>query len=520
VTLTPHDPTAEDEIPGQDPALPRLRAPVPARLPDDEGGVERLLRLLRNRKWIVLSSVIIVPLAALLFSLSSAKQYTSQADVLFESSRQSSGSIDISRQAATNAKIVALPVIAARAATIAHVTPAKMRAATSTSPDPNSDLIKIVAVASSPARAAAYANAYANAVVGFVRDTRTTDLKNRESVLSTYLNSLPPAERQGSRGQALSARLDQLRVQEALQSDANSQNVQFLQPARLPSSPSSPKTKRNAILGLLLGIALGIGLASLMERLNRGINTVEELERIFGLPILTRIPRLRAIRTASARQLEVPPPGEAVEAFRSLRANLRYYNVDGQLRSVLVTSPMTADGKSTVADGLATTMAAMGDSVILVKADLRKSSSWGQRTGGNGLSSVLAGGSLDEAIIQVPLSADGLISGERRVAVLPSGDVPPNPTELLESERMRRVLSELEERYDVVILDSPALAAVSDALPLVPQASGVLIVSRLRHTDRDLAGDLRQQLSMLGGQMLGIVANFSDPQRSSYYTAT
>src|SRR5262249_3541903 len=156
-----------------------------------------------------------------------------------------------------------------------------------------------------------------------------------------------------------------------------------------------------------------------------------------------------------------------VEAFRTLRANLRYFNVDGRLDSILVVSPLAGDGKSTVADFLAMTMASMGDSVILVETDLHKGE------GSMGLSSVLAGADLDSAIVEAARGASER-GQARSLHMLPAGPAPPNPFELLESQRMEEVLAELRNRYALVLIDSPALSAVSDALALVPKVSGVL----------------------------------------------
>jgi capsular exopolysaccharide synthesis family protein len=222
--------------------------------------------------------------------------------------------------------------------------------------------------------------------------------------------------------------------------------------------------------------------------------------------------------------------GPAAEAFRALRSGLRYFNVDGNLRSLLIVSPDTKDGKSTISACLATTYAQRGDRTLLVETDLHKRRE-GARPGGAGaspaevvganamgglgLSTVLVGGSLDEAIQTVPLWL-----GDREVReldVLPSGPTPPNPAELLESRRMREIMADLSHRYDMVIYDSPAMDAVSDALALVPHASGVIVVSRLRYTGRDTTRNLLKQLALLRAHVLGVVANYADsPKKRDY----
>ena len=138
---------------------------------------------------------------------------------------------------------------------------------------------------------------------------------------------------------------------------------------------------------------------------------------------------------------------------------------------------------------------------------------------GQGLSGVLAGGNLGDALQRVPLESDG---GEvRTLALLPSGPTPPNPSELLESQRMRDLLQDLQERYDVVVVDSPPLAILSDAFTLVRHVSGIIVVGAVGKTTRAAVRDFRQRIELLGGDMVGVVANFAPNEHvtGSYYTS-
>lgn len=481
--------------------------------PDADGAVERLLRIIRNRKWVILQAIVIVPVLALLLSLAQSKTYSATATLLFRSTKSASGSVDVNRQAATNAKLVALPTVADRTAKLLGVTSKSVRSAVSITPDQNADTTAISADGSTPSKAASYANAYARAFVTFRQQAQEADLAQRLGVYRDYLNSLPATERNSSRIDQLRRRLDQISIQQSLNSDDAGRQVELVQPAIPPTSASSPKTKLNVALGLLLGIAIGFGLAALLERLDRALRSVDELERVYGLPILARIPRFRSRVRRSGAPLATE--GVEAEAFRSLRANLRYFSAVGELRTVLVASPQAGDGKSTVAAGLAATMAQMGERVVLVEADLHKpglarSLPEGERS--DGLSSVLAGADLRDALVDAEI--DG---GDGVLKVLPSGARPPNPSQLIESPRMHEVLEELEGSFDRVIIDSPAMGAVSDSLALVPWASGVILVSRLRHTSRDAALDLRKQLARAEGRMLGVVANETVVRADGYY---
>ena len=287
----------------------------------------------------------------------------------------------------------------------------------------------------------------------------------------------------------------------------------------LAAEASSRSVVGNVLLGLLAGLLLATLITWLLDRVDRRVRSIDELEEIYGLPVLSRVPRSRSLAKLGGMADAVDTAvgfSEEAEAFRSLRTNLRYFNVDSPVRSILVASPLPGDGKSTVARHLAITMASMGDSVCLVDADLRKRHP-AAVPGADGLSLVLAGFDLSNALTEVPIAYDAISDESRVLAELPNGPLPPNPPELLESARMRWLIGELEQRFEVVIFDSPALMAVSDALTLVPAVSGVLIVSGVEQTSRQAALDLRKQIDLLGGRPLGIVANFAARTRGYDY---
>jgi capsular exopolysaccharide synthesis family protein len=197
---------------------------------------------------------------------------------------------------------------------------------------------------------------------------------------------------------------------------------------------------------------------------------------------------------------------------------MRYLGVQNDLSALLIASPEPADGKSTLARALAGAMVQMGDSVALVEADLHKESAFkNAMTGhGEGLSGVLAGGSLDEALIKVPIPAAGASGEGRSLTVLPSGPVVPNPSELLESDRMRAVMTELRQKFDTVIVDSPAVGVVSDAMALVPLTTAILAVGGLGKTKREPAGHFVDQLNLTGNRPIGLVATLTSSNRGQY----
>jgi capsular exopolysaccharide synthesis family protein len=234
----------------------------------------------------------------------------------------------------------------------------------------------------------------------------------------------------------------------------------------------------------------------------------KEIEEMFGRPILGAIPQTRGLELPEAGPAVLDPP--AAEAFRMLRANLRYFNIDRDVQSVLVTSAAPADGKTTVAWNLATTAAGAGESVLLVEADLRhpRLASRLGLLGSPGLSTVLAGqAELDEVVQEMPVGDRAGGGGVRTLEVVLAGPLPPNPSDLLESDRMRQVLAAAERRYDLVVVDTPPTSIVSDAIPIIEQVGGVIVVGRLAKTTREGAMHLRNQLRNLDAQVLGVVVN-------------
>jgi len=482
-----------------------------------------LLHVVRRRKLWVLQGLVIVPLIVVVLTLRQEEQYTATAALLFRDSagalleESSGGSFDDpAREAASNDALIALPAVSERAAVkfnrrpaVEPVSPRTVAESVSVSPSDVSDLAEIEAEHPDPFVAAAFANDYGEAYIEFRREADRSQLRGAIDLVEGRLNALPPEQRSGETGQALETQLDELRLAESLQTG----KAELVQRASVPEEPSSPDLRRNLVLGLLLGGVLGLGTAVLRDRLDQSVRSVEEIEELYGLPVLGRIPRSRKLGRGAGRIED----SQDAEVFRTLRANLNFFDVDGLLRSLLISSPVSGDGKSTVAQGLARTMAAMGDRVVLVNADLHKGPQVGAEDATPGLSSVLGGGTLAEALVREPVGQDGDGARGRELAILPSGPNPPNPLELLESERMASVLAQLEERFDYVIIDSPALTALSDARPLMGQVSGVVVVTALEHTSRAAATDFRKQLDLMEANALGLVANLAPAQRSGYY---
>ena len=261
-------------------------------------------------------------------------------------------------------------------------------------------------------------------------------------------------------------------------------------------------------LGLLLGLLLGVGLALLRDQFDRRLRDTDGIEEVFNLPVLGTIPQSRAIQHSGPGG-ELPPTGMEGEAFRMLRANLRYFNVDREIASILITSAAPQDGKTTVAWNVAMSEARAGKRVLYIEADLRRPTLSGHLglSPDTGLSLVLSGAEPAAAIQNV-----------QGVDLIFAGPLPPNPAELIESQRMTELLTWAKGEYDRVIVDTPPAAVVADAVSLFSQVDGVVIVARLNKSPREAAEHLRDQLANTGAPMLGIVINgVASPADSGYY---
>jgi receptor protein-tyrosine kinase len=462
--------------------------------------------LIARRNWILLLvCFLVVPGAALAYSLAQTPEYTASASLLF--TEKNTSQFDPERAAATNLQLVSLDQVAARTVSAlpdTHLTPEEVSGKVTVTPAGESDLVKVEATDPDPKLAATIANEFARQFIAFRRDANRAKILKGEDLVEARLNELTPAQVAGPEGQALEERHRELAIRATLQTG----EAQLVQPATVPSAPSSPKKTRNVALGIVLGIILGISLALLRDQFDRRLKTVEEAEGIFGLSVLATVPQSRQIGGSAG--IEATLRGEEAEAFRMLRANLQYFGIDQELKSILITSSASEEGKTMVAWNLALTEAHAGKRILYVEADLRRPT-LAQRldlSKAMGLSLVLAGS----------VEAKAAIQKTRGVDVLAAGPLPPNPAELIDSQRMEGLLEWAEREYDRVIVDTPPAAIVADALPLIKQVDRVLIVVRLRRTARDAAEHLQEQLMYIEAPVIGLVVNEAPSQSDdSYY---
>lgn len=281
-----------------------------------------------------------------------------------------------------------------------------------------------------------------------------------------------------------------------------------IKPAQVPLAPVSPRTSLNVLLGLLLGLLMGVGVAVLRHTLDTTVKTTEDLQEAAEstpLGTITYDPEAKTNPLVTLRG------STRAEAFRTLRTNLQYVDVDNPPRSVVITSSLPGEGKSTTACNLAIALAQAGSKVALIEADLRrpKVAEYLGVDGSRGLTDILIG--------KVTLE-DTVVHWQRGLLdFVAAGTIPPNPSELLGSHQMAELLAQLRAKYDMVILDAPPLLPVTDAAILSTAADGAILIARHGATKREHIEDSADALHQVSARLLGTVLNFVPVRKRRKY---
>jgi polysaccharide biosynthesis transport protein len=496
--------------------------------------------VVRRRKWIILQAVVVIPLVAVLLSTRQTKQYQATAGVLVNFNDLSaavtgtgSGS-DVfqtpDRVAATDAQVAQTPPVAqavARTLALKNRGWETILGETSVTPDLNSNVLYFSTTDPDPELATRIATEFARQATIYQSQLDTASLR---TAIAGAQASLAHLTARGETGSALYQKLAQqvetLKTMAALKTT----NAQLIRPAE-SAVQVSPRPFRNGVLGLFLGIVLGFGLAFLREALDTRVRTSDEIGERLGLPLLARLPEPpRRLRRENELVMVSDPTGPQSEAFRMLRTNLDFVRLDREARTIMITSAVEAEGKSTTAANLAAALARIGQRVVLVDLDLRRPFlhrffDLGRHPG---LTHVAVGhADLDEALVPIPLvSATGAIMGtngngsgsrvEGLLEVLGSGPIPPNVDEFVGTRAVADILDELRARADVVIVDSTPLLVVGDAMALTNAVDGIVVVTRMNVVRRPMLRELARVLNSSPAQKLGFVVTGAGGEESYY----
>jgi succinoglycan biosynthesis transport protein ExoP len=493
------------------------------------------LDVIRARKWLVMLVAAVATVGAVGVSMAQPAMYGSSAVLLYLQSNtgtailgtpQSNAYESSDVEIATQVGLLEQAPIAQKAidALGLNTTAEGLLRQLTISGDGQTKMITIAAVDRTPAGAAAIANAMANAysqwsqegnrrsITAAAEEIRLSlsETANKitalEATMAIRPSSATQVELQATRdlyGKLL-VQLQELESAGKLETGS----VRLVTPAVPDPVAVSPLPARNGALGLVAGLILGLAAAFLANALDNTIKSPTEASALYGVPVLGQIP------VDTYRKDEFPrvavlthPNGPAAEAYRGLRNSFQFIDFDRSIKVLMVTSAVPGEGKSTVAANLSVALAQAGWNVVLVVADFRRSGADDVLGLSNspGLSDMLAGKTGISATVTKHHSG---------LRVIGSGEMPPNPSVLLGSAAMERMLATLGESADLVIVDTPPLLAVADAAVIARWADAALIVTRERVTTREAARRAKEQIDAVGGRMIGVVVTGIDVSAS------
>jgi succinoglycan biosynthesis transport protein ExoP len=481
-----------------------------------------LLSILRRRALIVLAVPILAGGIATAFVLSGQRDYESTSKLLFRQTIAADlnavgllpNTPEADHQANSNVDVVSSRSVAAATARDLDRSVDDVVEDVKVSSKKDSDVVDVTASAGSADGARQLADSYSREALDVARAQQQARARAALQIAERQLAGL--TSQQALYAQDMRGDITKLRVL----AEGGSGSPEIIQTAFTPTSRSGDPL-RLILLAVLCGIVLGVGLALLREQADRRLHRAEDVSAAFDARVLTTVPRHRALkRRVPFEQL----PQDVAEAFRMLFVNLRY-TPRGRPRSVLVTSSHSDDGKTTVAWYLASAAAAGGLSVALVEADMRRpriAERYGLQ-GAPGLAEVLGGSvSLDEALQSIPLSEedDPADLATQRLQTLVAGTPTADSWVLFQSGVMDRVMRVLLQRHDMVVVDTPPIPYVADAVSLLGSVDGVVVVASMSSTKGPEAARLRDQLATFDAPVLGVVANRGSAVRGYSYAPT
>ena len=490
------------------------------------------VQVLRRRNWIVLVAVVLAPLAAVVLSLRQTPLYEASAEVFLSHQNLATSLTNTpdapvyqqaDRVAQTQADLARVPRVAEnirKALDLHDRTAPDILAASSVAAKQNADLLVFKVRDPRPAMAARLAGEYARQFTFYRRKLDTASLERARAEVSVRIKELELARRTSEPLYAeLVAKEQQLRTMQALQT-----SNAFVVRSPRRAVQVRPAPVRNGILGLGLGLLVGISLAFLWNALDTRVRSANEVGERLRLPLLARLPEPpRKIRKSGRLVMSEEPNGIHAEAFRMLRTNLEFANLERDARVVMVTSALEAEGKSTTVANLALACARAGKRVVLVDLDLRRPivDRFFGLEDRPGLTDVALGRvSLDDALVPLGVTeprekrasknGNGNGNGAARahgiLEVLTSGPQPPDAGEFVGGRHLEEILLELRERADLVLVDAPPLLHVGDALALSAKVDALLVVTRLNVLRRPVLNELERVLDVCPAPALGYVA--------------
>lgn len=492
--------------------------------------------ILRRRMWIIVALPVVAAVSAYIVSATQSSLYQASAQILVNRTSIVSAITNVSDPAigdptrflATQASVARSPVLAARVARAAHVpgvTAADLLAASSVTAEADADLLDVSVSWKDADAAVRLTNAYAR---GYTRYKTELDTKRIDDALTTLRRRIQDMKAAGATSTSSYTTLVQYQSQLETIGTLLADNTSVLKPAT-DAAKTRPRPMHTAILGGLLGVALGVALAFLAEALDRRIRSEEELEEALQLPLLGRVPAPpRRLSDVNELVMVAEPESVESESIRRLKTSIEFLNLERGARTIMVTSAVPREGKSTTIANLAVAFARSGRSVALVDLDIRRPflHRFFHTGVGLGMTDVLTGTETVAGALR-PLSVPGRAAdrapsrnGRRSrsdaedretkstLSLLPAGTLPGSGADSLvdfiESERVPAVLDELAQQFDLVLVDTPPLLAVGDAIALTASVDAVVLVLHAG-VQRPVVRELARQLQSSQAPTLGFV---------------
>lgn len=496
------------------------------------------LGILGRRKWIILIPLVLAPVLAVIVSSkqqpvyeASAEVYLKRADIAAAVSGVTDPTLQVDpiRFLRTQADVARDPILAQRAvarAGVRGVTPRGLLESSQVTPRRDADLLDVSVTNTEARNAVVLANAYAREFSDYRTEVDTARINAALENVRAKVASL--------RGQGVSidspAYITLLQKQTDLETVGKllANNTQVLRPAE-GAAKIKPRTRRSGIVGVLLGAILGLGLAFVAEALERRVRSEQEIDETLGIPLLGRLPRpSRRLRKANQLVMLANPRSIEAETVRKLRTNVEFANLERNARTIMVTSSVQREGKSTTIANLAVALARAGRRVTLVDLDLRRPylDRFFRAKSVPGITDVLGGRfELSDAIrsVLVPTahtrrpdaasfelhaastSSNGRGQAQGVLRVVPAGTIPPDAGELIGTEALGSVLNVLAEQSDYLLIDSPPLLVVGDAMTLSAKVDAMIIITRLRIVHHGMLRELARLLKACPAEKLGYV---------------
>jgi succinoglycan biosynthesis transport protein ExoP len=509
---------------------------LPMAIPQEEVSVYDYLRPLFRRRWSVIAIVVLCTAATYGYFENQPKEYQATTKVLLSNGSNpldASGGLSDREVQDLGVLLGSRDVAAGVARRLGRPADAgNLAGSIATFASSGSNFVEIKATQANPNNAAAVANAFAQAFIRLRTDAVRAQTDKAIEAFQKQLDGLPRTQGNLAARQQIEDSVRQLRLTSAVSTGSATQ----VDPAVPPAEAAGPRVRRNAALAFVLSLVGAVALAYALQAFDRKPRRLDELSKLYGLPLLTSLPHVDSAEFEHDGQIAVSPAFK--EPLRQLRTNIQLASLDTPFKRILITSAIAGEGKSTIVRNLGLVLSEGGLRVAIVDGDLRRptlATVFHQRSE-PGLTDVLTGSTtLEEALIMVPIEAHGLgtlarmgavtdapavpglSSDTGAIALLPAGPEPADPQAVLSADRTRALLESLSEDFDVVLIDSPPLLHVTDAVALAPWVDAVVVVGRLGHVTQENAKRASEMLDLAGAHPIGLVVNDTPAAESASY---